>query len=975
MWKKICATLSLALPIWGLLTVPSFAADMGVLSDVPADVSSSLTAEASSVLAIGDCGAYGSNVSWALYDNGTLSITGTGEINYMSSEGAPWYPWRQDITSVTIANGVTAVGSNAFGGLDKMVSVSIPGSVTRIDRSAFQECSSLAAVNIPAGVTFLADTTFQNCKSLTTVALSEGLEKIGISTFAGCSSLTSVELPDGLVEIDNSAFRGCSNLTSIAFPQSVSTLGASVFSQCTALASVSLPDAITVLPYGIFSGCERLASISIPESVTEIGASAFSGCIRLSSVSIPEGVTVIDAYAFDGCENLTSVTLPASLESLGTQAFSWCSNLTRVVFLGNAPAMASSAFDGVDTSPGRFCIYYTSEASGWTAPEWNGLPSACLDAPAEYSQLDENNRNAQGILFSLNEEARTATVGDNSDQENNTGYTGASGGVVVIPDAVVKNGTRYTVIGIGQNAFSDNQFLRELQLGGSISSVDPSAFANCGQFAAFSISGDNRNFSVQDGVLFDAVQYYLYVYPCGKPDAAYTVPDSVKTIGRYAFQGAEQLQIVTVPESVTSIGIAAFAHCTGIREITLPFIGGSRTDSESFWYIWEFNARESPAVETVVITDEGLKGSDFGLYRYDTYPAPIRSITLPFCGNSIPEYSFENCSGLDTLIFNDVGTIMEHGCLVIPGQISAIGGSAFRGCDAIRQVTIPSSVVDLDERAFGLCTGLESFSVAEDNLNYSSDAWGVLFSKDHSELIQYPSSRLWPYYNVPGETQIIRSYAFHACKNLVNLYIPETVSTMMYAAVDQCPGVTLCVKLDSKADEYAKVNNLTAWYIENYTLQGIELYSLPEKTVYAMGEEDFSGLYVAARFGGKLLQAENYSLSYNPKQSGVQTVTVSYGGQSAAFDILLYDAQQEHLLTFDGVSVPAEGVRSLIAVYDKAGRMVDMQTAFAADGQAYGIVSSADAGQLAEAKLFQLTEVSWVPISAPLVLSSPDAIH
>ena len=935
------------------------------------------TAQAAEI-ASGSCG---DDVTWVLTDDGILTISGTGPM-----WGSGWSDYRDDITAVIIESGVTSIGGSAFSGCGNLMSVEIPESVTVIGDSAFDSCNRLTAIDIPATVTEIGTYAFYGCNSLKTIDIPEGVSGLGSSIFRDCTSLTSVTIPMSVTEIDTYAFYGCEKLKTIDIPAGVTKIGNSAFYDCSSLTSVSIPDGVTTLAESLFQGCNSLASVMIPDSVTEIGERTFSGCTGLTSVSIPDGVTTLAESLFQGCNSLASVMIPDSVTEIGERAFSSCESLTTitipssvttvadeafrrcyslesVTFLGDAPEIGDGVFSGIDTTPGRFCIYYTGSGAGWTAPTWNGYPSACIDPPGEYSQLDDEDRNAQGILFTLNEESLTATVGTNTDDENNAGYTGASGGTVIVPDSVIKGGKTYRVIGISQNAFSGNRFLREIELGASVSSIDPSAFADCPLFVAFSVGEGNHNYSALDGVLFDAIQYYLYVYPAGKTQAAYTVPDTVRTIGQYAFRGAEALQSVVVPDQVTSIGAGAFSGCTGIREITLPFIGGSRNDSRPFSHIWEFSYRDTPVLETVVITDEGLKGDDFSGSRYD-YVSTLRSITLPTCGTEIPDRSFEGCSALEELIFQDVGAVMDDGVLTIPSQVTAIGEGAFSQCEGIRQVTLPASVTELGFAAFSLCTGIESFSVAEDNPNYSSDKWGVLFSKDRSELIQYPSSRIWPYYNVPDETKVIDEYAFYACGNLVNLYIPETVSDMEYRSVYQCPGVTLCVKLDSPADDYAGENDLTAWYIENYTLQGLEIYQLPEKTVFAMGEEDFSSLYVTAVYGGKRLQAENYTISYDSKQSGVQTVTVSSEGKTAEFDILLYNDASESLLSFDGISELVDGACAFAAIYDENGKMLCLRTASVLDGAAKVVVPRTAAARMAEGKLFQLQENTWAPVSA-----------
>ena len=271
----------------------------------------------------------------------------------------------------------------------------------------------------------------------------------------------------------------------------------------------------------------------------------------------------------------------------------------------------------------------------------------------------------------------------------------------------------------------------------------------------------------------------------------------------------------------------------------------------------------------------------------------------------------------------------------------------------------PASVTELGYEAFSLCTGIESFSVAEDNPNYSSDKWGVLFSKDGSTLIQYPASRVWPYYNVPDGVRSISSYAFNNCSILVNLYIPETVAELNSSCVYNCPDTTLCVKLDSAAANYAAANNLTAWYIDNYTLQGIEVYALPEKTEFEVGEVDFTGLYLTANYGGTRLQLDDYSLSFGPGQGGTQTVNVTAGGKTTSFSIKINGVDESQLLEFNGIPELADGEVGFAALYDSDGRMLGVYEAHGIDGAVW--IAAPSNLQWSEARLYVLNGTTWAP--------------
>ena len=217
-----------------------------------------------SVLYSGTCG---DNLTWTLTSDGTLTISGTGEMT-----SSPWRDSYSDvIKSVIIEDGVTSIGDWAFEFCSSLTSVTIPDSVTSIGMSAFEFCSSLTSINIPNSVT----------------SISEG-------AFYECSSLTSINIPDSVTSIGDRAFEFCSSLTSL-----------------------NIPDSVTSISDYTFSGCSSLTSINIPNSVTSIGDFTFSGCSSLTSINIPNSVTSIGDFAFDVCWDLTSITF----ESATTKIF------------------------------------------------------------------------------------------------------------------------------------------------------------------------------------------------------------------------------------------------------------------------------------------------------------------------------------------------------------------------------------------------------------------------------------------------------------------------------------------------------------------------------------------------------------------------------------------------------------------------------------------------------------------------------
>lgn len=941
---------------------------------------------------IGDSAFYACSSLKSLMLPEGLETLGGGAFSYCSA-----------LEQIDLPDGITAVQSSTFFNCTKLQQVALPSQLTMIEASAFSSCSALTEIALPDRLQQIGEGAFSGCNSLTHINLPQGLERIEQSTFYGCENLRQVELPSGLKVIENQAFSDCTQITELTLPETLQEIGAYAFSRCSSLAHINLPQNIETLNEGVFQDCKTLQQVHLPSGVKSIGASAFQGCNSLQTITLPEGLTSLGKYAFSNCSALERVTLPGSLSTLSAEAFYYCSSLVEVIlseglqeieqnafaycgsletitfpaslkkisqnafsdcyalakveFLGDAPEVEENVFPASGT--GGFTIFYHSGTAGWLSPYWNGYAAVCIDpsySDGDFSLLNEENRNVQNLLFTLNESAGTAVVGDNTYNYNNAGYLGDNNGHVVLPATVTKNGKTYRVIGIGRNAFARNTKLREITLGAYLSSVDYTAFSGCTELAWITVKGDNAQFRSFDGVLYDYTQYQLYLYPPAREGSSYALPRISKKVAPYAFRGAQKLNLITVPSGVTSIGTGAFYGCTNLQKLIIPFAGTSATTG-IMRDIVDVNGRGK--LESLVITGGQLRAQAF--YGLST----LRNLELPIPTEEIPDRCFYGCSSLRQLIFTGDDFQSKDGEIQIPDGIARIGSQAFYSCEALTQVHIPASVTTIEDRAFAYCTGMEAFYVDADNPSYESDAWNVLFTKGKETLLYYPSARPWPYYNVPEETRQINDLAFYGCNPLVNLYLPDSVSSISTRGIAST-SLTVCAYYQSYAARYAEENNLNLWYLDNYELQGIVFEKLPEQQVFAMGTEDFSGLYVAADYGGVRLQADDYAVSYDPAQSGVQQVTVTYQGKSASFPILLYDAAQEYLVDFGALTLP-DGTLALAAAYDGAGRQLMCQEITVLEGKAQMVVPKAIYAAMAEAKLFCINEPSYAPMAAAIV--------
>ena len=156
------------------------------------------------------------NLTWKLYEDGTLNISGTGAMkNYYDNKKSPVYN-NSNVKKVVIEDGVTSIGNYAFTYCVSLTSITIPDSVTSIGYYAFFYCSSLTSITISDSVTSIGNYAFFYCRSLTSITIPDSVTSIGSYAFSECRSLTSITIPDSVTSIGRYAFENCSSLKTIS---------------------------------------------------------------------------------------------------------------------------------------------------------------------------------------------------------------------------------------------------------------------------------------------------------------------------------------------------------------------------------------------------------------------------------------------------------------------------------------------------------------------------------------------------------------------------------------------------------------------------------------------------------------------------------------------------------------------------------------------------------------------------------------
>ena len=377
-------------------------------------------------------------------------------------------------------------------------------------------------------------------------------------------------------------------------------------------------------------------SINIPESITYEGSSY--------------SVTSIGELAFGYCSGLTSVTIPNSVTSIGDEAFRGCSGLTSVTIPNSVTSIGYSAFY-----------------------DCSGLTSVTI--PESVTEIGSS-------AFSYCSGLTSVTIPNSVTSIGTYAFKGCTGLTsVTIPNSVTS---------IGEFAFHDCRGLTSVTIPNSVTSIGNYAFNSCSGLTSIVVDKGNVNYDSRNNcnAIIETATNKL-ITGCSST----IIPNSVTSIGEYAFDGRTGLTSVTIPNSVTSIGDEAFHGCTGLTSVTIP--------------------------NSVTSIGSGAFSSCRGL----------TSVTIGMSVTSIGKGAFSLCSGLTSIVVDENNTVFDSrnncnaiietatntlitGCnsTIIPNSVTSIGSFAFYG-SGLTSVTIPNSVTSIGEDAFGYCSGLTSVTI------------------------------------------------------------------------------------------------------------------------------------------------------------------------------------------------------------------------------------------------------------------------
>ena len=353
-----------------------------------------------------------------------------------------------------------------------------------------------------------------------------------------------------------------------------------------------------------------------------------------------------------------------------------------------------------------------------------------------------------------------------------------------------------SVTTIGWYAFYSCESLTSVTIPDSVTSIESVAFGGCINLAEFKgkFAADEGRCLIVEGVL------NAFAIGCGA--AEYTIPDSVTTIGAWAFDSCSSLTSVTIPDSVTTIGNLAFAYCESLTSVTIgnsvttigvqAFMSCSSLTSvtipDSVTSIGNYAFRDCSSLTSVTIGDSV---TTIGTSAFEDCTS-LTSVTIPDSVTTIGDWAFRDCRSLTSVTIGDsvttIGDLAFFNCgsltsVTIPDSVTTIGASAFENCISLTSVTIPDSVTTIGNEAFVSCSSLAEFKG-----KFAADGGRCLIID--GVLNAFALGCGVTEYTIPDSVTSIGNSAFEDCTSLTSVTIPDSVTTIGNWAFLDCTSLT-----------------------------------------------------------------------------------------------------------------------------------------------------------------------------------------
>ena len=556
------------------------------------------------------------------------------------------------------------------------------------------------------------------------------------------------------------------------FGDVVVSIGHEAFKLCQTITSITLPDSVTTIEIRAFYGCRSLTYVVLPEHLEVIRQEAFERCTSITEITIPGSVNAIEQDTFYGNSSLRSVKILDGVSSIGNAAFSGCSSLSEVEIAGSVKKIAENAFYGCSSieaiTISEGCqIIGNSAFYGCTNLKEVQLPQSIEKFGRDvFGACDEIQYNSDGKAYYL-------------------GTTSNPYHILIKP---ISNVTSFSVSNrtrvIADYAFSECTMLKSITLTEGLLHIGHHAFDGLG---LTSIVIPDSVISIGD-----------YAFNKCKSLTKIDIGVSVQIIGAYSFRECTSVESIIIPDSVTTIGYGAFNDCANLMYITLG------TGIKSMYGDAFFNdSYGTPSGRSVYISDltkycqidvkthgysnvSPLTGGNLyvnGVLVNDlVIPSGVSEINLTFAG----------CRSIKSIIIPDsVTKIASYAfsslslrSVKIGDGVEAIGSKIFYDCRYLTSVEIGASLSEITSSSFDGADNLQTIIVDANNEYYQSID-NVLYTKDGKTLVFYPSKKSGTAFEIPNHVNNISTNAFRN-STLSSIVIPDSVTSIDSGAFSNC---------------------------------------------------------------------------------------------------------------------------------------------------------------------------------------------
>ncbi|MBQ7164840.1 MAG: leucine-rich repeat domain-containing protein, partial [Clostridia bacterium] len=676
--------------------------------------------------------------------------------------------------------------------LGKTGNFEFPATVSVIGANVFQYKDNLTEVFIPKTINVIGEHAFEGCENLTSVTFEEGRENaltIGDYAFASLPA-ENIVLPEKTTEIGNGAFSNSAILT-ISVPATVTRMG-------------TYNDAGVLTAMSVFDGCNDLYGLNI-DAANENFYTDDAGVLYLKDEDgdAKELVYAVKGAVPAGVTASTVVNVPATVTKVWPSVFRDNNKITKVVFTTTDPIIFDKTKNANGTSTNYSDTFYGAtaleevvlsegftEIPGRTFCECSSIKS--IDIPYTVTNIGTmafmNCVSLESVNFTgERDEQHTLTIADGGGSASGGSYkyyqyrSGVFVGCVklkqlILPEYTVKIGSSAFAVGDkvldeyfahpGADPSTLDLGLESIYIPSTVTSIGNMAFN--GFVAEDALLKQNTNTSNEVGEIVSGLKTVTFADEC-----------KVTAINGSAFNYAN-IESIRIPAKVTTINTA--------------FVGTKNLTSVTF---------EEGSVLTSIAGNAFL-GSG------------ITSISIPATVNSVGASAFKYCRDLTSVTFevNDGNAALKDVTgrnsapavgnqafaytaiegIVFPKSTQAtysLGTNLFEGCENLTTVTLPVSVVNVDN-VFAGNKSIQEIVLAEghsaviENVSLDGGAYALIYSNNTKNRINFVLGKLPATYTIPeGVTQIgVRAFDGH--NELKNLIIPKEVTNIGQYAFNEC---------------------------------------------------------------------------------------------------------------------------------------------------------------------------------------------